>query len=730
MLIFTKRLFFLAALLSLSFSGFSQMWEQLNNPPFHKHHSNGFGYNGKAYVLEGVFQNDGPNQVSNELWEYTPETDSWVRLADFPGPARSIAIGDAWDDKYYYGFGTGSNGLRLTDLWVFDPADTSFTQLPSCPCVGRSHPALVAHNDKIFMGSGTTDNGDTNDWWEYDINTQQWTQKTNMPGGPRHHPFFFAIEDDIYVGGGHVFNWLKWDPSTEEWDFISNVPGGRVAGSQIDHWNRGFIIAGDDATHAHVPDYETFMMYNPDTDDWEYLPSLPNGSRWAPSSFIIDDVLYYLGGLDFDNLSDVSMWKFDLTFLDCAPPSGLDAVNIEANSAQLFWVTNSGGADTLKWRKLGESEWNVVTDPQAVYTLADLEVCQDYEFIVGGSCNDDLIYSTPYEFKTGGCCINPVLAVNATTPSTAEIGWPEVTGIDEYEVRWRVAGTTAWSSTTTTSTNFDLEGLAECTEYECQIKSICSQPDAPFSESLFFYTKNCGTCMDVEYCSIAGSLDGTYGFIASVQINNFENASGNNNGYGNFAIPESEEINIGESFTLTLTPGLFNDPVTWNAWIDFNANGAFELGEMVVSEFYTSEEISHIITIPADAQPGLTRMRIICGSDFPNPPCIVENDELGEAEDYCITITDVNSNVAEQVTRFDISASPNPLNDVVRFNGNQPVQGVCQLTMMNAVGEVIQHIDNYSLGSDIDMSAMASGVYFVTLRHESFSETIRLVKED
>ena len=731
MLLFTKHSFLLLALLSLSFSGFSQMWEQLNTPPFHKHHSNGFGYNGKAYVLEGTYQNDGPNQVSNEVWEYTPETDSWVQFPDFPGPSRSIAIGDAWDDKYYYGFGTGSNGNRLNDLWVFDPADTSFTQLPSCPCVGRSHPAFIAHNDKIYMGSGTTDNGDIDDWWIYDMVTQEWTQKVDMPGGPRHHPFFFAIEDDIYVGGGHVFNWLRWDPVAEDWSFISGVPGGRVAGTQIDHWNRGFIIGGDDYTHSHIPDYETFMMYNPETEDWEYLPPLPNGSRWAPSSFIIDDVLYFLGGLDFTSISDASMWKFDLTFLECAPPSGLDAVNIETNSAQLFWVTNSGGSDTLKWRKVGETEWNIVADPQAVFTLTGLEVCEEYEFIVGGNCNDDLIYSNPYEFKTGGCCINPAIAINETTTTTAEIGWDEIVGIDEYEVRWRMAGTMDWSSMTTTSTNFSIADLAECTEYECQIKSLCAQPDAPFSESIFFYTKNCGTCMDVEYCSIAGSLDGTYGFIDRVQINTFENTSGNNNGYGNFAIPESEEINLGESFTLTLTPGLINNnSMTWNAWIDFDANGTFELDEMVVSQFYTTGEVTETITIPTDAVPGLTRMRIICGSDFPNPPCLVQNEDLGEAEDYCITITDVNSNVDDQIASFDIAAYPNPLQDVVRFNGNKPVQGGCQMTMVNAMGELVQNINNYSLGDDVDMSAMASGIYFVTLKHDTFSKTIRLVKQD
>lgn len=290
----------------------AQVWTQLSDTPFERHHSNGFGYEGNAYVFEGVRNTQGPTAFSNAMWMYNPTFDLWTELDDFPGPTRRIAIGDDFNEKYYYGFGLGTSSY-LTDLWEFDPADMSFTQLPSCPCIGRSHPAFVAHNDKVFMGSGTSDNGDLKDWWEYDMQTQVWTQKADIPGDDRHHPFQFAMGDFIYVGGGHALNWSKYDMINETWSPIDDFPDGRVAGSQFSYQGKGYVIGGDDQNHVHVSDATTFLQYDPEEDEWNALPELPLGSRWANSSLIIDSLLYYFGGLSDNFSNDVSMWVFDMS---------------------------------------------------------------------------------------------------------------------------------------------------------------------------------------------------------------------------------------------------------------------------------------------------------------------------------------------------------------------------------------------------------------------------------
>jgi len=313
-----------------SSNSFAQTWEVLGETPFHTDHTYGFGFEGKGYVIQG--------DDNNPLWEYSPSTDSWEEIGDFPGPSRGFAVGDDWNGKYYYGFGTLGQDI-YNDLWVFDPVDTSFTELPSCPCTPRFHPAFIAHNDKIMMGTGSSETGNMEDWWEYDMITQEWTEKQTIPGGARHHPFFFSADSLVFLGGGHRDSWFQYNLNTEVLSAIPNTPLGRVAGTQFNYDGKGFLLAGDDATHSHVPVSQTFMFYDPQLMEWGYLPTLPEGSRWAPSSMIIDDILYYFDGLDYDSPDLNTMWKFDLSKLDCLPAANLSVNNIDDSYAELSWIT-------------------------------------------------------------------------------------------------------------------------------------------------------------------------------------------------------------------------------------------------------------------------------------------------------------------------------------------------------------------------------------------------------
>ncbi len=376
-------------------------WTQLNDVPFRDHHTNGFGLNGKAYVIKGSpVDNNGVDQ--NEMWIYDATSDTWEFETHVPGPGRGFSIGDDMDGKYYFGFGSNRN-----DLWEFDPSDNSFTELPSCPCTPRAHPAFVAHNGKIFMGSGSGPDGDLNDWWIYDFSTEQWEEKEGIPGPIRHHPFQFGIEDNIYVGGGHRDNWLKWDIAEESWTEIDNRPEGRVAGTQFSYDKYGFVLAGDRADHGPILN-QHFLMYDPEEDSWYELPFEHEMGRWAPSSFILEDQLYFFGGLRAEQ-EEFALFKFDLNTIYCIPPSPGYEVNVQVNSAGFIWDDSpSGPADTLQWRKVGDEVWNNELEPQAIFNLEGLEECTDYEWRINANCGEfGNSYSEPKIFTTGcGACID------------------------------------------------------------------------------------------------------------------------------------------------------------------------------------------------------------------------------------------------------------------------------------------------------------------------------------
>lgn len=724
----TFLLIFIGTISSLS----SQVWEQVNDSPFRDDHTNGFGYEGNAYVFRGTPTNNGSGPA-NEVWTYTPATDTWNLITTFPGDPRNISIGDDWNGKYYYGFGIGGPNGLLNDLWVFDPVDTSFTQLPSCPCVGRSHPSLIAHNDKIFMGAGSSFGGDLNDWWEYDIITQEWTQKENIPGPVRHHMFHFSIGKYVYVGGGHVANWNRYDPDTEEWTPIDDLPQGRVAGTQFNYNNLGFILAGDDRFHNHVPDFETFMYYSEQTKEWDYLPPLPNGSRWAPSSFIVDDVLYFATGVsDKVNGGDGSMWKFDLSLINCLPPSELNAIDVDDTSAGLFWTTNADGlADTLKWRKVGDLDWNDVINPEAVYQLDGLEACQDYEFKIVKFCESKSTESETFIFSTEGCCLNPDLIFTAITPNSAIVEWAPIAAADEYKIRWKATGEQDWFVDVVEDSPYQLVNLDECTEYEFQIESVCTTNENEFSESLTFLTRDCGACLDESYCSVKESFEAEFVFINKVQINDFVNISGNSGGYGNFDGAKAETIIIGETFTLTFEPGFEQGSFAFDlcGWIDINGNGSFEESEKLILEQSVSDEITTEVLIPNDAVPGLTRMRIYYSNE--TDPCSPsDNFVFGEAEDYCL-ILEEKPTATIDFSRNDLIAYPNPFRNTIILEDNTNNDLGYDVKIINLIGETVHRINNYKAGQEIKLSDdSSSGVYILIVERGNESMRLRIVKQD
>ncbi|MFK7807446.1 MAG: T9SS type A sorting domain-containing protein [Saprospiraceae bacterium] len=346
--LFPAFLFFLC-----SYSLIAQEWEQVSSLPSqfdNTHHSFGFSLNGMGYLTTG----SSPNGERNDFYQYDPIEDEWTALDDFPGEARSFAIGDIWDGKAYFGFGFGDSGDELRDFWVFDPEDMSWTELEACPCPGRLHPAMIAHNDKVFMGMGNNSGGNRNDWWEYDIETNTWSEKPNFPALPRHHPFQFGIGDYVYTGLGHgngfiSDRWYRYDPITEDWEEMTSLPAeGRVAGTQFSLNGIGYVLSGDGEDHMTMEEGE-FWSYDPLLDEWDQLPSHPSVSRWAPSSFVIDGEVYIINGQSligngYQYVS--SVYKFRLEESTPSSVEDLEEFSFNAfpnpfsNEIQLEWDRN------------------------------------------------------------------------------------------------------------------------------------------------------------------------------------------------------------------------------------------------------------------------------------------------------------------------------------------------------------------------------------------------------
>ncbi|MBL8011856.1 MAG: hypothetical protein JNJ64_14725, partial [Flavobacteriales bacterium] len=137
------------------------------------------------------------------------------------------------------------------------------------------------------------------------------------------------------------------------------------------------------------------------------------------------------------------------------------------------------------------------------------------------------------------------------------------------------------------------------------------------------------------YCPSDGGSGNTFN-IQRVQYAGIDNASGDNNGYGDFT-----------SLTATVTPGtsnaialdgngLFFLQRRYRVWVDWDQNGVFA-GSELVFQGSGFGQVNGTIAVPANAPAGATRMRVSMSSLIYQGPCA--NFALGEVEDYTVNVT-------------------------------------------------------------------------------------------
>ncbi len=291
-------LLFFISTLSLSAQS-PQAWRPTAGSHGAIHHPVTFAIGDYGYSITGT---NSFNANTDDVKRYNPVTDTWSNLSDFPGGARGFSIGLAYNGSGYIGFGVNGN-TYYRDLWRLDTATMQWTQLANCPCKARRHPAMMAAHGKIYVGLGNDNTGDLKDFYVYDIASDSWSALPDIPGATRHHPFMFTANGEVYAGMGHggqiiYDDWYRYDTATNTWQTMNDFPGeARVAGTQFSHRGTGYVLSGDGDNHSYMNTGE-FWQYNDANDTWTQLSSHPGVSRWAPGSFVIQDTLYFFGGLN------------------------------------------------------------------------------------------------------------------------------------------------------------------------------------------------------------------------------------------------------------------------------------------------------------------------------------------------------------------------------------------------------------------------------------------------
>ena len=88
------------------------------------------------------------------------------------------------------------------------------------------------------------------------------------------------------------------------------------------------------------------------------------------------------------------------------------------------------------------------------------------------------------------------LAASSITTSGATLSWAAVSGANSYNLQYKLATATTWTTVNTTTTSGTIAGLTAGTAYNAQVQAVCSSGSSSFSTAITFTTAASSGCSD------------------------------------------------------------------------------------------------------------------------------------------------------------------------------------------------------------------------------------------
>ncbi|GAB3942685.1 hypothetical protein GCM10028805_07610 [Spirosoma harenae] len=223
--------------------------------------------------------------------------------------------------------------------------------------------------------------------------------------------------------------------------------------------------------------------------------------------------------------TDSETYSGPVTFTTLCPSTGPQYAfsNPARVSASLNWGGSySYQSYTLQWRAQGSPNWNTVSPiTGSVYSLTGLTSGTAYEWQVQGVCSAtaNSAFSSLQVFSTYPCLV-PYAYTNTVRSSSAGLTWSSSFNEPNrtYELRYRPVGNPNWVTISNLTTQtYSLTGLANNTQYEWQVKSICSPTESSDYSSLTTFTTFCLGPVGISSFATATTAFLTFGFAGVPQ---------------------------------------------------------------------------------------------------------------------------------------------------------------------------------------------------------------------
>lgn len=249
-----------------------------------------------------IYLGGGPGH--KDFYEYNPATNTWTAKADLPGVkySRAFACGVAVGGKGYVLLGGDSNNVILKkDVWEYSPATNTWVQLADFPGPVRDGSACFAANGKIYIVGGNNNQNVFADAYEYDIAANTWKSIAGYPDGPINFAVGFTIGNQGYVTGGQgqtEFSSLyRYDAINDTWDPMADFAGTPRQAAMAFVINGMAYVGGGQKGYSQS--FKDFYRYNPANNSWALVGDLgTKGRAWGMAS-VVNGKAYFGTGWDF-----------------------------------------------------------------------------------------------------------------------------------------------------------------------------------------------------------------------------------------------------------------------------------------------------------------------------------------------------------------------------------------------------------------------------------------------